>query len=509
MNFKIITILILGVVLTFGCNPAWEAYYDDYPETVDANFWDDMQNDPMISQFVQILKDHELDTLFNSDISYTLFVPSNDAMDAFTGNIDTTLLKYHICTHLINPVSVQGKRKIQTLTKKFILIEKFNSAYLIDGVEIRSESSLYRNGKFFVVNEVIEPKPNLYEYFRTTNPILAEYIDSKDSVVLNKELSVPIGYDENDNTIYDSVNNIINLFEIEYFRVKHEFRDRSATIVFPKQDDYHAALNVMADVLGSRYTDYNDIPLVWQNNILMPVLIEHGIFLNMLEPEEFIPAPGQEVFKLLNILGDSVVVNYTPSEKALCSNGYAYNYSNFQIPDSLYSGESKREGESLVVKSSGKFAWAEDVSVTSTAPFLPFQDFISTASNDSVLNIAFPVGYSGNFSIEFQSSDLFPRNYVLEVRTHMRIGGIYDIYVNDVLFRTFDYQEFKQNFDVMPSVVEGEWYLPDRSNLNSFDMLVDNITEYGPATIRFEYRGPGEVLSNGFLIDYISFKPAN
>jgi len=40
-------------------------------------------------------------------------------------------------------------------------------------------------------------------------------------------------------------------------------------------------------------------------------------------------------------------------------------------------------------------------------------------------------------------------------------------------------------------------------------MWVENIKEYGPAKIRFEYKGPGFVGDNGFLIDYISFIPWN
>jgi hypothetical protein len=39
-------------------------------------------------------------------------------------------------------------------------------------------------------------------------------------------------------------------------------------------------------------------------------------------------------------------------------------------------------------------------------------------------------------------------------------------------------------------------------------MWVDNIVEYGSAKIKIDYTGPGNVPSNGLVIDYIEFVPA-
>lgn len=509
MRIKIYALFVLSILFALGCNPEWEEHYTSYQETVDENVWDAMQNNDSIAQFVELIKEYKLDTLFSSDITYTIFAFTGDAMDAYLDTIDLTLLKYHICSQFINPASIDGKRKIQTLTEKFIVFEGNRNVSLVDGIVISGESPLYRNGKYFIVDQVIVPKPNLYEFYKISNPILADYIDQLDSVVLNKELSTPIGYDSLDNTVYDSVIDVINIFEEEYFEVKHEFRDRAATIVFPLEEDYNAALNVMAENLGSKYNDYKDIPLSWQNEILMPVLIEHGIFLYRLEASEFIPGSGDNVFRMMNILGDSVNISYTPVDRTECSNGYAYNYQDFQVPDSLYAGGNRFEGEFLTEVSAGKLGWAEGVKITSTNQYLPNLDYVKTASNDTILNVTFPLGYTGAFSVEFKTQDLFPRDYVMEIKTHMRVGGIYDIYVNDELLRTFDYYEYNENYDVMESVVPGEWYIPDSKNLNSFDMFVTNIQEYGPATIRMEYKGPGQVVSNGFVIDYIEFRPYN
>lgn len=511
MKFRLkIVVLILGlIILGLGCNEEWDNHYKVYPETVDKNLWDVMQQDPNISDFVGVIKSFQMDTLFNSDIPYTIFAPTNEALSNYlsTKTFTEVVLGYHISSHFINTASVEGKRQVQTLTEKFALFEKYGGVVMIDGIKVKKESPLYLNGKYFTMDQVVEPKPNLYEYFKFTNPVLSNYIDTQDTIILDKEKSKPLGFDEKGNTVYDTVSIILNKFEMKYFPVKQEFRNISGTIVFPKEDDYNNALDVVAESLGGSYNDHADIPIDWQEEILIPHLLAQGVFLNRLEPEEFIWKSPLDTLKLLNMLGDSVVINYKPTDKALCSNGYAYNYMNFEIPDSLYNGGTKFEGESLL-KPTGlnKYAWRDSVVVKTDVAITPFQELVPKASNDSILRVTFPKGYKGKFSVEFKSPRLFPRKYVMVISTHMDIGGIYDIYVNDELVKTFDYYDYILYRGIMFSVT-GDRYLPV-GRFNKFDMWVDNIVEYGSAKIKIDYKGPGNVASNGLVIDYIEFVPA-
>lgn len=117
-----------------------------------------------------------------------------------------------------------------------------------------------------------------------------------------------------------------------------------------------------------------------------------------------------------------------------------------------------------------------------------------------------PKGYSNELSVEFPGPSIFPRKYLMVIRTHMDIGGIYDIYVNDELVRTFDYFDFLRYQGLSFSVDGKTRYIPT-GRFNNFDMWVENITEYGKPKIRVEYKAPGSVLSNGLVIDYIEFIP--
>jgi len=510
MKFRL-GILFIGLIIigVTSCTKDWDEHYNTYPETVDENVWDVIQSDPQFSSFVQIVKEAKMDTLFQSNIAYTIFAPTNDAVASFKGVSEFTnvVLAYHFSQHFINVSSIQGKRQIQTLTEKFALFERNGTEVKIDEIKIAAESPLYRNGKFFTMGSVIEPKPNLYEYYQFTNPVLSNYIDTQDTIILDKEKSKPLGFDEDGNTVYDTVAIIANKFEMKFFPVKEEFRNLSSTIVFPKEEDYREALNIMAESLGGQYNDYKDIPLEWQENILIPHILTQGVFLNRLEPEEFVWKSPKDTLKLLNVLGDSIVINYVPTDKALCSNGYAYNYQSYVIPDSLYQGGTRYEGERLL-KPTGlnKYAWSDSVSRVIDIALTPFQELIQGASNDSIIRVTFPKGYKGKFSIEFKSPSLFPRRYIMVVSTHMDIGGIYNIYVNDQLARRFDYLAYITGRGIINSVT-GVRYTP-RGRFNRFDMYVDNIVEYGRAKIKFEYAGPSTVPTNGFVIDYIEFIPA-
>lgn len=501
--------VILVVVLLFGCKKDWEQHYSTFPATSKTNVWAAIQADKDLTQFVKFVKDYHYDTLFTFHNTYTLFVPTDVAFTQFlaTDTFGRTVLNYLICNTFIQSSNIQGTRKVQTMSKKFALLVNQGNGLFLDDIPVSYESPLYLNGKYFKMGKVDLPKPNLYQYIAATNPILKAYIDSKDSVVLNLQLSKPIGFDSHGNTIYDSVTYVDNSFEDKFFPVKDEYRNTTATLVFPKSDDYNAALTLVAQSLNfPAYHDYHDIPLSWQNKILIPYLLEHGIFPNLVELSEFLTPTSGDTIKMKNILGDSIIINYVPTQKTICSNGYAYNYSNFKVPDTLFAASSRMEGEYLLYNLGiNRYAYKSNVQVTSSQTFNPQKLHIAGASNDTILAVNFPLGYSGTYKLTFNVDNLFPRKYLMTVKTNINLGGIYNLYVNGVLVKTFDYYSYTLNSGVYVSVTGKKFKTVNGFNI--FDCWVTNLTDYGKAQITFEYAGPSIVRANGLSIDYIGFTP--
>ncbi|HEY3369357.1 MAG TPA: fasciclin domain-containing protein [Prolixibacteraceae bacterium] len=507
--FKII--LAALIVTVIGCTDNWDDHYYNQPETINGNVWDAIKGNSELSSFVSLMEKYQYDTLFLTDDTYTLFVPDNSAMASMQASqvSDTTILNYHISRYYVQPADIQGKRKLQTLADKYSTFEELNGKPTYDGIDINFESPLYINGKFFIMSAVATPRLNLYEYFGVNNPYLKHFIDTKDTIIIDKEKSRPIGFDAKGNTVYDTVAVRSNLFENAYFPVSMEFRKWTATFVFPRKENYENGLTVMAQKMGGVFTDYTKIPVKWQEQILIPYLLKQGTFLNMLEIPEF---KGKSVlsykrkYSMMNIRGDSIIVDYVPKDPYLCSNGIFYDYTNFVVPEKLYNDTVKMQGESLI-RTTGvnAYKWRDSVKVTPSS-FIVRKDYIKGASNDSILVVNFTKGFKGPYSVSFKSTNLFPRKYRMEVLTHMDIGGIYDIYVNDELVRHFDYYDYIKAKGIIKSV-SGANFVP-KGRYNKFDCYVSNIKDYGKPTIRFEYTGPGNVSGNGLFIDALYFIPA-
>ncbi|HYX06825.1 MAG TPA: fasciclin domain-containing protein, partial [Bacteroidales bacterium] len=409
--------ILIALLITTGCKKEWDQYYDSNPPTVDENVWNAIKQDPELSNFVKYMEQKQFDTLFAYNNTYTLFIPVNESFTGLTDadSITASVLDYHISQSLIQSNSIKGNTKIQTLSDKFALLQNDANKLQFDGIDLKDESQLYKNGKFYKMTSVGFPLPNIYEYYAVHNPVFKKYVDSQDSIIVDKERSRPIGFDENGNTIYDTVPIIYNKFESEYFPIREEFRHKSATVVFPNADNYNNALTQMAQALGSVYKDYKDIPLDWQNEKLIPYLLEHGVFENMVERSVFLTPTRGDTVKMKNILGDSVVIDYVPGQKVLCSNGYVYDYSDFEVPDTLWSSSVPFEGESLVYQTGiNKFGWRDGVKVSSSTSVKPTAQKVINASNDSVLSVLFPLKYTGTFSLEFTVKDLFPRKYLMK-----------------------------------------------------------------------------------------------
>ena len=508
-----INIILAAIIVTaFGCTKNWDDHYYNQPETINSNVWDAVKGNSELSSFVTLMEKYKYDTLFLTDDTYTLFVPDNNALATMVQSqvSDTTILNYHISRHYIQPVDIQGKRKLQTLAEKYSTYEEVEGKPTYDGIAINFESPLYINGKFFIMAQVATPRLNLYEYFAINNPYLKAFIDTKDTIVIDKEKSRAIGFDDAGNTVYDTVAVKFNLFEIAFFPVSMEFRKWTATFAFPRKANYENALDAMSQKMGGVFKDHTNIPVKWQEQILIPYLLKQGTFLNMLDVNEFKDKSVlsyKKKYSMMNIQGDSIIVDYAPIEPYLCSNGIYYDYANFVVPEKLYNDTVKMEGEWLIKKDGLSFAWRDSVKVTSTSQFNVKRDYINTASNDSILVINFiPKGYKNTYNVEFKSTNLFPRKYRMEILTKMDVGGIYEIYVNDSLATTFDYYEFLRRKGIVTSV-SGANFVP-KGQFNRFDCYVNNIKEYGKPTIRFVYKGPGKMIGgNGLIVDALYFIP--
>ncbi len=510
ITFSLIVMLLSGLV---SCTKTWDEHYLNIEETVNDSQWNAIKNNTRYSDFVSVMEEFSLDTIFKTGGSFTLFVPTNDAFDSFnsdTGDM-SIIMRYHVLDYVFNTIIVTKSKLVRTTTGKFAPIELYEGVYSYGGMDVSYTSPLYIDGRFYEIQGVAYPRPNLYEYISLNSMVLKEYISAYDSVLLDYEKSTPLGFDESGNIYYDSVYTEVNYFDSIYFPLNQEDRNKTATFVVFNDEQYAAALDEMAVNLGGAIVTGDDIPEIWKDEVLIPNLIENGLFPNSLQYEDL--AAG----RLKNVVGDSVDIefeNIDPDSRLLCSNGIVFNYHDFKVPEYLYRGEVRIEGEHMVYPvGAGIYFWKPGFTVTGSNEVVtatPLKSISIGAENDSLVVLPFPgKPYEGEFSFEFYFKNMFPQKYLFVMGANYRPSGVYKIYVNDILIREFD------TFELRKTVygVNGEYYFPDDKGNNRFDAEFDHLTEYGDIKITITYSDPGGpsgvTPDNGFNVDFISLIPTD
>lgn len=515
-KIKTYNIILVQLLLLFNsCSKDWETHYHDAEESVNIKLWDTIKTIDRFSEFTKYLELYHLDTLLKHSNSKTIFIPTNEAFNEFL-NSDTTgmaiTLKYHIVNSYFMLQKVKHNYRLKTLSEKYAFIENYNNVYLFDGIPITGSSPLFLDGKLYEINEVARPKPNLYQYISWNNPAIRKYIDLQDSVILDILASKPVGINENGETVYDSVLYVENGFEQEYFGISKEYSNLYATMVLPDSSNYNAALDAMAQNLGSGFNSYRDIPEEWQNVVLIPQLLHKGTYGGFMDPLEF------QRTKIANINGDSILIDFEidAGSKTVGSNGIVYNYASFSVPRSMYEN-SVLEGESLCMRLGSQTSWdMNKVKLVGNNSFQPIMQKIAGASNDTVINVEFGKKYNGEYAITFKIKNVFPRIYRFVWKTNYRVSGIYSIYVNGekILLGNPDFYGNSVELDIFTldnrqgfHSMRGYKIWPSTAGYLELDGKVTNLTEFGDVEIKIEYRGPGKASINGLNMDYIALLP--
>ena len=524
-------ILIVSLCLLTSCRDYFEEYYESDIETLDMSMWDYLQSNEDYSEYVDLLKKYALDSIFSSDNSYTLFVPSNQDLAALSlaPAEELQMIQYSIIPTVVNIQSVSESVKLQTLLEKFALLEKAGATFTYDGEAIVGASSLFNNGHFYNLENYVIPPLSLYEKIEQTSQIFSHFIDLQDSTYFDIEQSTPLGFDTLGNTIYDSVFTTVNTFGREFFPVNEEFRDESATFLLFTQEQYDMALDVVALDLG--LSGKEEVPDVWQNEILLPHLVISSIFENSLTYDDFeegIELDEEGVPYMKNIKGDPVVLdinNINDSSRYICSNGVTFTLNDFSIPEELYKAQSLINGyEQVVLVSASTWDWSDEVIVEglegSGAELVVNPYAKLDMLNDECLDLRVPPTFDGTFKVSFMLKGVFGGTYRLLWAGTKDYSGKYKIYVNDVPLKMRNYMKQKKSYfdsyefseDRIVSILDDGTY----SNLfegqlkqyNTVDFMVENITEYTDVKITFEYVGPskGVGANNGLVIDYLQLE---
>ncbi len=543
-------ILIITVFIFASCENKWDQHYSIDDSYFDRTIWEELSSNMEYSQFKGYIEEFGLEGYFhNSDTlisTKTIFLPTNSAFQSFTGNnneISASLILYHLIKSNFLLSNIEGNLKSQAQNLKFLYFEEYDGSYSVDGIDISALPDRFIDGTIYQMDEVIVPKQSIAEYIEENAEYFSYYIGSFDTIVMDYSNSEIIEIDyENDFVIYDSVYTVYNEFKSMYFDVDRNTRDTFATMLLYTDEQFYAALDVVADDLG--YPSGEDLPYKWIKEVYFEYYLKTTFFDGLLTYNDL----SQEF--VVNINNDTVAIDHSnlDPEQVICSNGLIYHYYDLIIPEELYKSEAITEGESLVeFDVDGKLKLIDGVRTTYYGASDELLDLTGKinyvlgvagiASNDSAIQISIGSNFSGIFELEVPIYNVFPGRYILDWAGFGSVTGVFKVYVNDSLlytrlpfepvsdpgslmtdFDTYNFGSFALD-DITMHEDGIDWGKLRASeslwNINEFYVERDPadpaefyLKEFGDVRVKFEFLefSPSNSNNTGIVIDYLKMR---
>lgn len=227
----------------------WDDHYDattDGSGASDQTLWEQISNNPKLSNFASLLEKVGYDKALSINQSYTVWAPSNDAFDFEKYNaMSDSLLKaeflnnhiargYHRATGEIN-------ERVHLLNKKVMAFQG-NGSYTLGNIALDSTNMLGKNGIMHLMSSYIDFRPNFYEEFlrneRTTS--LAQLYKSAMKREIDKDNSIEGPIKDGAMTYLDTVYVESNKM-FSYLNSKLTTEDSTYTMIVPTDKAWKAA----------------------------------------------------------------------------------------------------------------------------------------------------------------------------------------------------------------------------------------------------------------------------
>lgn len=179
INYKRLFVGLLTIALVSCSNP-WEDRENSTDANLSVNLNEAITNTAEVSQFGQLLVQTGYDKILAASKTYTVFVPTNEAMDQVDDAIlnDPEALKKFVANHIAltaySSIRTKAQEKIKMLGDKYLL---FKGATMIDDATIVTADHYAANGVFHIINKALTPKLNIWQYINSnSDSAMSQYL---------------------------------------------------------------------------------------------------------------------------------------------------------------------------------------------------------------------------------------------------------------------------------------------------------------------------------------------
>ncbi len=256
--FTLLLILVL-IGLNHSCtlNDEWDDYYKNAPGRIEDNVLKLIGQDPNFSRFYDVLVEYGFEDMLSRNQYVTLFVPVNSAFEGLPDYNDEQwrkIIGFHILYSKLFSHDFTETDLLTTTGKYLDMNDEGNSAYSIfeSRINISKVDNYCQNGVIHEIDQLLLPKPNVYEYIMALDSsysILQEFLNSMDTRFIDYEKSERIGVDDSGNAIYDTIWREENYFLDQIAGLNNEAE--AYTGFLPTNNDVRNALDDVSVYFGN------------------------------------------------------------------------------------------------------------------------------------------------------------------------------------------------------------------------------------------------------------------
>ena len=241
-----------------GCSD-WDDHYDVNGNNLlgaDATLWEQISSRDELSNFANLLRRVEYDTLLMTNQSFTVWAPNNNAYDVkkYDAMSDSLLKAEFLNNHIArgyHRASGDIDERIHFLNKKVLDFQGSENSYALSGQAVDSTNILSKNGVMHLMKGMMDFRPNLYEYFArehdgsfTTNT-LKDIFMSRMKKEIDKDKSVEGPIKDGEVTYLDTVYTETNQL-FTYLNAKLTTEDSTYTMIVPSDKAWEKAYKHVA-----------------------------------------------------------------------------------------------------------------------------------------------------------------------------------------------------------------------------------------------------------------------
>ncbi|TKG97402.1 fasciclin domain-containing protein [Puteibacter caeruleilacunae] len=208
---KIIIPLFIITLFVLSCTEdVWKDHYENEPPVSGENILTYLQGNPEYSKLANLVVAAKLDSILTSATNVTFFAVKNenipDGIESDLEGLKTRLL-LHMTHGKYYDHQINDGQRIKTLHGKYLEVSQ-TSGNKINELSYDAKNIHVGNGVIHELEQIIAPQPNVYEFLYALGDeysTIKEYLLDMDVKTFDRENSVPVGVNDEGNTVYDTI----------------------------------------------------------------------------------------------------------------------------------------------------------------------------------------------------------------------------------------------------------------------------------------------------------------